>query len=330
MIFWKYIPGNSLIFPLGSVTFFCERYSGKKLHRMISVVTKWGDNMKIGFIGAGRAGCSLGKYFCEHENFQGHQVSGYYSLTRENASWAASFTSSKVFETVGEAAKESDTMIISTPDGAISTVWELLKKEKVKGKVICHLSGSLSSDVFQGVEEAGAYPISIHPLFAFSDKESVYLQLQSADFTLEGHPYAVKLWQELFSALSNDTVVIDKGVKQKYHAAASLLSNHVLAVLQTGYELLEECGFTPQEARSFSRLLVQENVAHAIENGCVAALTGPIERGDVKTVQGHLAVLHPAQRELYLACTRKLLELAKIKHPDRDYGDLFGAKIGGD
>lgn len=278
--------------------------------------------MRISFIGAGKAGCSLGKYFAENGSRCGLTVSGYYSLEEADAAWAASFTGSHCFVTMGEAVDEGDAILVSTPDGAITKVWESLQQEHVSGKMICHLSGSLSSDVFSGVEELGAYPISIHPMFAFSNRESVYQQLKEASFTLEGHPRAVSAWREIFKALGNGAVPIDKAVKAKYHGAASLLSNHVLAVLATGYELLEECGFSREEARSFSQFLVKNNVEHAILEGCVKSLTGPIERGDIGTVEKHLSVMEEGQRELYRACGRKLTALAREKHPGQDYGAM--------
>ena len=48
--------------------------------------------MKIGFIGAGRVGFTLGKYFCEH----GVEVAGYYSRNIQSAQEAAEFTNSQV------------------------------------------------------------------------------------------------------------------------------------------------------------------------------------------------------------------------------------------
>lgn len=278
--------------------------------------------MRIGFIGAGKAGCSLGKYFSEAGGRAGLIVSGYYSLEEADAAWAASFTSSQCFTSLGEAVQGSDAIIVSTPDGAVTKVWESLRQEQLSGKMICHLSGSLSSDVFSGVEETGADPISIHPLFAFSNRESVYRQLYEASFTLEGHPRAVSLWQEAFAALGNGAVPIRQALKGKYHAAASLLSNHVLAVLSAGYELLEDCGFSAREAREFSRILVKKNVENAISDGCVSALTGPIERGDTGTVRKHLAELCEEQQELYRACGRKLVSLAVKKHPDQNYDSM--------
>lgn len=279
---------------------------------------KRGDDMKIGFIGAGKAGCSLGKYF-SMQNIPEIQVSGYSSLEEEEARWAAAFTNSEFFQTGEEVFAASDSVILSTPDGVIERVWDCLDKDLVKGKIVCHLSGSLSSDVFSGIEEYGGYPISIHPMFAFSSKDSVYEQLKEVSFTLEGNPYALKAWKHIFSLTGNDARSIEKDVKAKYHAAASLLSNHVVAVLSAGYQLLEECGFTKEEARSFSRILVQDNVNHVIEMGEVNALTGPIERGDVETIEKHLKELTTSQRDVYKACGKILTELAIKKHPQRSY-----------
>ncbi|MBQ2117162.1 MAG: DUF2520 domain-containing protein [Lachnospiraceae bacterium] len=283
--------------------------------------------MNIGFIGAGRAGCSLGKYisefciknpvFAENTN-----ITGYYSSKPEDAQWAADFTNSACFADLNAVVTASDTIVISTPDGAVMKVWDSLIDFDLRGKIICHLSGSLSSDVFSINEVKGFYPVSVHPLFAFSNKDSIYKQLNKAGFTLEGHEYAVNAWKNLLSQLGNKVVEIDGSVKAKYHAAASILSNHVLAVLATGYELLEECGFSSEEARSFTKGLVSDNIANAIEKGCVESLTGPIERNDIATVNKHLSVLSKAQKEVYHACGNKLLQISAQKNPKRDYSQI--------
>ena len=278
--------------------------------------------MQIGFIGAGRAGCSLGKYFSVKGKQADIRITGYYSLIEEEARWAAAFTESEVFKSADEVIAKSDTIILSTPDGAIKKVWESIDKRNIQGRIFCHLSGSLSSDVFSGIEQFGAYPISIHPMFAFSSKESVYRQLDTVCFTLEGQEHAISVWKGLLSALGNETVTIDKQVKVKYHAAASLLSNHVIAVIESGYRLLEECGFSPEEARRFSGTLVKENVEHVVASGGIASLTGPVERGDVQTVQKHLDVLQGVEKDIYTACGKELLKLSKKKNPSQDYREL--------
>ena len=47
-----------------------------------------GDAMTIGFIGAGKVGCTLGKYFSTH----GAAVTGYYDRNTQAAKEAAQFT----------------------------------------------------------------------------------------------------------------------------------------------------------------------------------------------------------------------------------------------
>ncbi len=278
--------------------------------------------MKISFVGAGRAACGLGKYFCTIKDRADVEITGYYSLLAEDAIWAAAFTDSRYFESMEEAVAAGDTIILSTPDGAIKKVWESMSKNQIRGKMICHLSGSLSSDVFTGIEEYGAYPISVHPFVAFSDKESVYQQLNQVSFTLEGHPYAVSRWEALFDKIGNAVMEIGKEQKPVYHAAASMLSNHVIAVLEAGYELLEQCGFSPREARQMSSALVRHNVDNVINAGSIQALTGPIERGDVGTVAKHLSCLNPVQGDIYKACGRQLISIAREKNPTRDYQDM--------
>ena len=56
------------------------------------------ERMQIGFIGAGKVGVSLGKYFKE----KGRNVGGYYSLTRASAAWAAAFTQTTCYESLEE------------------------------------------------------------------------------------------------------------------------------------------------------------------------------------------------------------------------------------
>ena len=128
--------------------------------------------MHIGIIGAGKVGCSIGKYLVD----SGISVKGYYSKTRENAAAAAAFTGTEVFENVGDIVSASDTLFITTPDDRIGDVWDCIAKYNIEEKIVCHFSGSLSSVVFSGIEEKGASGCSIHPMLAFSDRFSSYRQ----------------------------------------------------------------------------------------------------------------------------------------------------------
>ena len=75
-----------------------------------------GDRMKIGFYGAGRVGCTLGRYLKEH----GAQVTGYYNRTGERALDAAQKTGTIVYESVNSLVEENDAVFLTVSDQAIA------------------------------------------------------------------------------------------------------------------------------------------------------------------------------------------------------------------
>ena len=69
--------------------------------------------IRIGFVGAGKVGFSMGKFFA----LGGLNVSGYFSRSVQSAREAADFTGSWCFESLGELVAESDAVFITVPDG---------------------------------------------------------------------------------------------------------------------------------------------------------------------------------------------------------------------
>lgn len=274
--------------------------------------------MHIGIIGAGKVGCSIGKYLVD----SGISLTGYYSKTHASAVGAAEFTGTHAFENMGDIISASDTLFITTPDDGIGEVWDCIARCNIEEKIICHFSGSLSSVVFSGIEQKGAACCSIHPMLAFSDKFSSYRQLNSAIFTIEGMEDAVCKIKDIFTGMGNTVLEMKSEEKSRYHAAASMLSNHMIALYQTGIDNLLKCGFDEKSASELVKPLVRNNVETFLEKGSREALTGPIERNDVKTVKKHLDILTGDDSEIYRLLGKKLVSLAKEKNHDRDYRDL--------
>ncbi|MDO9544897.1 MAG: NAD(P)-binding domain-containing protein, partial [Synergistaceae bacterium] len=163
----------------------------------------------IGFIGAGKAGVSLGAYF----RSKGLEISGYLSRSRKSAISAAELTSSKAFTALSDLAASSDMIIVSTPDGAIAEVWEELRKCDIRDRIVCHLSGSLSSDIFDGIAAKSSFGYSVHPMFAFSGKDGYFEGVEKACFTLEGAKEKLGEVREIFMRTGNRIFVIDKSKK---------------------------------------------------------------------------------------------------------------------
>ena len=233
------------------------------------------------------------------------------------------------FEKLEDLVTLSDTLFVTTPDGEIAKVWDCMRQLAAESKIdlnqklICHFSGSLSSDVFLGTEETGASVCSIHPIYAFSNKYSAYQQFHKVRFTMEGDALAVEKMKSYWEELGHKVRIIRKEDKAKYHAGMSMASNHVLALLECSVQLLRDCGFEDKEAYQSLETLVCENAANGMKHGVTEALTGPIERNDISTVEKHLSVLPKEEDSIYRNLGKKLVEISKRKNPDRDYKTML-------
>lgn len=272
--------------------------------------------MRIGIIGAGKVGTTLGKYLSIH----GKNVTGFYSRTHESADEAATFAETETYSSLCKLVEKSDVIFITTPDGVIHQVWGDLLHQDISNRIICHFSGSLSSHVFSGREEAGASGISMHPMYAFSDKFHSYEQFHTAYLTLEGDPEAVAVMKPMWEAIGHHVLTLKAEDKIKYHAAAAMASNEMLGLMQASLDILSECGFSEKDSMALLTPLVQGNIASMLEKGCVNALTGPVERGDAQTVRKHLQALEGSKAgKIYQSLGSTMVELAKRRNPDRDY-----------
>lgn len=272
--------------------------------------------MKIGFIGAGKVGFSLGRYFVERDV----HVSGYYSRNLESSKEAAEFTRTKYYTELEELIKESDTLFLTVPDGSIREVYSKMIQLNIEGKCLVHCSGALSSMVFSGISQKGARGYSVHPICAVSDKFTGYQDLSKAYFTIEGKD--VKDLEELFLRCGNTVETIMAEEKVKYHAAAVYASNLVVGLYDIAAGLLKECGLSETFADHALKPLFMGNATNIASDGAVSALTGPIERADVETVARHLTALDEKEREIYRLLSQRLIEIAKHKNPGRDYHEV--------
>ena len=276
--------------------------------------------MKIGMIGAGKVGFSLGKFL----SLGKHQITGYMSRNPDSAKEAAAFTNSKPYESLQALIHDSDAIFITVPDNAISEIYQKIRTFELQDKYICHCSGALSAaQAFPDLAQTGAYGISIHPLFPISSKYDAYRELPGAFFCLEGDAQAVEVFAPLLGKCGVQVQRMDAAHKTQYHLACTMASNLVCALAQQSMELLEGCGFSAERARQALAPLMRSNLQHILESGAIEALTGPVERGDADTVRKHLQCLTGAEeREIYRILSRKLVKMAQKKHPQQQYQQL--------
>lgn len=272
----------------------------------------------IGFIGAGRVGFTLGRYFVEN----GLNVSGYYSRTYEHAVSASQFTDSKSYKTIDELIAASSIIFITVNDSQIQTVWELCKKSDLTNKILCHCSGAMTASVFSGIEQTKAYGYSVHLLFSFNDKYNSYKEISKAFFTVEGDENHIDYVTDIIKKTGNEYVVIDGRNKDKYHGAAVFVSNLVIGLFHSGKKLLMDCGFCDEQAQKALIPLFINNAANLSCVGESSALTGPVDRNDLDTVKKNINCLDDDYKDIYVKLSRQLVEIAKNKYRDADYSQM--------
>ena len=272
-----------------------------------------GDSIRIGFIGAGKVGFSLGKYFAEHDV----HVSGYYSRNLDSSKEAAIFTNSKYYEKIEDLIIESDTLFLTVSDQAIGKVYSEIQKYNLSGKILAHCSGAMTSEIFSGISQKGALGCSVHPICAVSSKQTGYRDLSKAYFTIEGNDNNQLL--SLLQKCGNPVEILSSEHKIKYHGAAVFASNLVIALYHRAAEMLKACGLSEEFSKKALEPLFLQNCNNIVTKGVVSSLTGPIERGDDGTVRKHLAVLEEEEKTLYQLLSRELLLVAKEKNPERNY-----------
>ena len=209
---------------------------------------------------------------------------------------------------VSVAAHGVDLVLIATPDAAIS---ETAAAVVPGDAVLAHIAGSLGLDVLAPHDRRAA----VHPLVSLPNAEVGAERLRDgAWFAIAGDPIAA----ELVADLGGHAFAVADADRAAYHAAACIASNHLVALLGQVERVGASAG-VPLEAYLD---LVRGTVDNVAALGPAAALTGPAARGDIATIERHLAALDPSERPAYEALMHAARRLvAPVDPPPRAGGN---------
>lgn len=276
--------------------------------------------MNIGFIGAGKVGFSLGRYFAEN----GVSLTGYFSSHVQSATEAAKFTGSSVYYELADIVRDSDALFLTVPDKSVRELYGQIREMDISGKCLCHCSCAMSADeAFPDIRKLGAFGYSMHPLFPISSKYETFKELHSAYFSIEGSEERIGEWVAFYEQLGNGIKVIHGNMKSRYHAACIMAGNLVSALAVKSLSMMEECGFSESEALKAFAPMIMSNVKRILAAGPTEAVSGPVERNETETVRRHIECMdNDIDRNMYKAVSRKLVEIVQQKHPETDYSEL--------
>jgi predicted short-subunit dehydrogenase-like oxidoreductase (DUF2520 family) len=221
----------------------------------------------------------------------------------------------RVFRENSRAAGEGRVLFLTVPDAAIASVARELAAADIawRGRLVFHCSGLLPSSVLDPLRRKGAWTASCHPVRSFPAKGVGPDPFKGIHVGVEGQARALAWLRPVLRRLGAVPFLLRPADKPVYHAACSLASNHIDAVLDMAQGLLTGLGFSRKKALAVLLPLAQGTLQDVNKVGTEAALTGPIIRGDVSTVQKHLAVLKntPQVLEAYKTLGRRALRLAE-------------------
>jgi predicted short-subunit dehydrogenase-like oxidoreductase (DUF2520 family) len=246
---------------------------------------------KISWIGSGRVARTLAKA-CK---MAGYPIGMVVSRNIKNAEKAVRFIGDGEPGTdIVDAATSGTVNFITTNDDALSEVIKTIDAEgpsSLNGHYFFHTSGSIPSTILEPLHQKGADVASIHPLQVFADSEKALETLPGIYYAIEGNDRAMSWAIQLVDKLQGKLLLIPTGRKPLYHAASVFAANYLVVLVHLAVSIMEEIGESPEDSYQAFLPLMVSALQNIEELGTAAALTGPIARGDEKTIETHLQAL---------------------------------------
>jgi len=270
--------------------------------------------MLLSVVGGGHVGRVLGRLFSRAGVFALQDV---VARSVDSAAQAQAFIGAGTPAVAGGALRQADIYMLTVSDDQIVPVCEALAASvPLKGAVVFHCSGALASDRLAAARTAGAYVASVHPIRSFADTEAVAAGFAGTFCGVEGDQQALDVLLPALAAIGGRAVQIDPAAKTVYHAAAVFASNYLVTVIDAALRAYQAAGIPEAVARELARPLALESMENAFRLGAAPALSGPIARGDMATVQRQhdaVAAWDAATGNLYEALVAPTVALAGRK-----------------
>jgi len=183
---------------------------------------------------------------------------------------------------------DSEVIIIAVQDKNIKIVIDIINNLRVplKGKIIFHTGGAVSSEILSEFRKKKAYTGSFHPVQTFngiSYKNNKLLT--NIYFGIEGDSPSLKYFKYLCKKLGSKYVMIPENKKILYHSACVFASNFLV----THFDVLSEISSgISKEGINIFEPIVRTTLDNIFRLGTGKSLTGPFARGDYKIIEMHL------------------------------------------
>jgi predicted short-subunit dehydrogenase-like oxidoreductase (DUF2520 family) len=264
----------------------------------------------IAIIGPGRAGSALGRAL----HRAGYQVAAIGGRNPESVAGLARELGARACKTPAAAVDLADLTLLAVPDDVIGEVAAELVPHLCSGagRSAVHLSGAQDRSPLRPLAEAGLRTAVFHPLQTFRRGPEAAANVEGSYIGIDADPPLREQLTALASHIMGhpfDLRGIDRAL---YHAAAVFAANYPVMLLAEAAGLGVRAGLDEETARNGMTRLLAGAVANLQHTTPDEALTGPAARGDLGTIERHLAALanDPELQRLYRALADRAMKLA--------------------
>ena len=204
-------------------------------------------------------------------------------------------------------------MLLAVPDDALRPLVAGLADTGAwrEGQLVAHTSGAQGIAVLDPAAARGVLALALHPVMTFAGRPEDVDRLSGATFGVTAPDELRPVAESLVVEMGGEPVWVPESARPLYHAALSIGSNHLVTLVNDALVAARPGRCRPGRA-SCSRRCSRPSLDNVLRLGD-AALTGPVARADVATLQRHRRALTEAAPELlpsYLAMARRTAERA--------------------
>lgn len=246
--------------------------------------------LHITIIGAGKVGSVLGRILVEN----GERIVCVVSRRAASARSAGRFLRCRNTTTdLSKIPTSTDLVFITTPHGAVRDVARSLagiERLNFRQMAFCHASGMLTAEALEPLRKKGGTVFSFHPLQTFPRDFPPALIVPTARgiyYGVDGPPAGLRMARRLARSLDGHVIKIPPEMREFYHAACVVASNHLatmLSVLELMYTSM--MGSTSSFYKVF-KPIIMATLRNIEKTSPAKALSGPIARGGVETIARH-------------------------------------------
>ncbi|MCP9292654.1 Rossmann-like and DUF2520 domain-containing protein [Gracilimonas sediminicola] len=215
--------------------------------------------------------------------------------------------------------KLGELTFLTVSDDAIDSVATQLSERctDLEDKSVVHCSGVHASKILSPFSKKGASIASFHPMKAITPKTSSF---ENTWFDVEGDGAAIRWLEDLADSLNAHVFEVEPKAKPLLHASAVVASNYLVVLAELVTKISALGGVPEDTALKAITPLMENTLRNVKELGVTEALTGPIARGDLKTVKQHVESLKnaPELLSLYKTLGIEAVKIAVRKNGETD------------